>query len=131
MKKNSVVLAAATAATLATFSPCGWSQVNRASTLPPQLQTDAERKATRTARAVAAQGGDVQSAAAPEGSAAAALGTALLADVADAVAASAHDDATRSSRGPDPAPGRRGATGSRREQRSGDPPGPRQDGDPR
>jgi Spy/CpxP family protein refolding chaperone len=130
MKKISVVLAAATVATaLATFAPCGWSQASGASRLPPQLQTDAQRKATRAARAVAAQG-SAQSPPA-ENSAAAALGTALLADVADAAAASAHDDAMHSSRGPEPAAGRRGAPDSPRETWSGDPPGLRQGGDPR
>ena len=126
MKKISVVLAAATVATaLATFAPCGWSQASGASRLPPQLQTDAQRKAARAARAVAAQSAPA------ENSAAAALGTGLLADVADAAAASAHDDAMHSSPAPDPAAGRRGTPDSPRETWSGDPPGLRQGGDPR
>ncbi len=135
-KKIPAVLAAAmVATTLATFAPCAWSQAAGARPLLPQLQTDAQRQAARAARTVAAQGADegsVQLAGAARGdSAAAALGVALLADVADAAAASAHDDVTRSSRAPEPAPDPRGAAGSRRDPWSGDPLGPRQGDDPR
>jgi hypothetical protein len=102
-KKMPVALAIAMLAVTSAWAPRGWSQAG--SSLPPQLQTDAQRGAARAARAAAsaAAGGAAQPSNAAGGdTVATALGAAVLADVVDAAAASAHNAAMRPPRGPDP-----------------------------
>jgi hypothetical protein len=101
MKKMPVALAVAMSATVLAWAPRGWAQEAGSTNLPPQLQTDAQRKAARAAPAPA-EAAPRLPAGGGNDTVAAALGAAMLADVMDAAAASAHDAATGSPRGPDP-----------------------------
>lgn len=129
-QKLPAALAIALLVVASAWAPRGWSQAG--SSLPPQLQTDAEREAAAAARAVSGNaGGPAQPSNAAGGDAAATLGAAVLADVMDAAAASAHNAAMRPPRGPDPVADRRGGVDPGADAWLDDPLAPRPDGGPR
>jgi hypothetical protein len=129
-KKMPAALAIAMWALIPAWTPRGWAQAG--SSLPPQLQTDAQREAARAARVAAASvesgesgesGGPARRSNAPGGDAAAAFGAAMLADVLDATAVPAHDAAMRPPRRPDPVADRRGGVDPEADAWPDDPPG--------
>lgn len=129
-EKLPAALAIALLAAASAWAPRGWSQAG--SSLPPQLQTDAQREAARAARTAPGKaGGRVQPSNAAGRDAASALGDAMLADVADAAAASAHNAVMRPPRGPDPVADRRGGVDPGADAWLDDPLAPRPDGGPR